>query len=384
MRRIILYVLFLVIPAFCFGQATREAAIHSEVLNQDRKLWINVPQYYDLRQDSFQIVFVLDGNNRSLFEYAAASKRFLERNAVDLSEFNAPESIIVGIEQKERWTDFADNAGSDKFFRFLTDEVFPFVRKNYRTQNYTILIGHSLAGRFALDALLRRPDLFNAVIAASPAYGKKNIDEIKSKIDALAKSGLANDRALYVSTTYLKNDGTEQQFREFAEALNLQFKDASYRNFRFRFGSSETLGHAKSPYFSIPEGLHFIYAPSLWQIDVRSLFDKNSSAVLAADNYRQRIKERFGVSISMRRYAPILIDELVKANKTADAIRFLTGEVNQNPTDLDLFANLLTLLKKNKLADYNSYKARFIKTMKQINTPENEQAEWLKQIDKDG
>ena len=102
-------------PTFCFGRATQETFIHSHILDEERKLWINVPEYYELRKDSFHLVLLFDGDNRSLFDYTVATKRFLERNAVDLSEFNAPESIVVGIEQKERWNDFADEAGSARF-----------------------------------------------------------------------------------------------------------------------------------------------------------------------------------------------------------------------------------------------------------------------------
>jgi predicted alpha/beta superfamily hydrolase len=258
MRRLFLLTLLVTAPTCCLGQATQETSIHSNILQEDRKLWVNVPQYYELRKDSFHLVLLFDGNNRTLFDYTAAAKRFLERNAVDLSEFNAPESIVVSIEQKERWNDFADASGSAKFLNFVTNELLPYLRKNYRVQSYTILIGHSLAGRFSINALLQRPDMFSAVIAASPAFPEKSVEDIKNKLDSLGMAGLANDRALYISTTYLKDDGTEAQFREFAEAMNRQFRESAYKNFRFEFGSSDTLGHAKSPYFSIPEGLHFI------------------------------------------------------------------------------------------------------------------------------
>ena len=284
----LLYI-FLLLPALIFGQTTKEILFHSEELKSDRKIWINTPEYYELRKDSLHSVFLLDGNNKSLFDYTVASKRFLEGNSTDLSDYKAPQSIIIGIEQAEnRWNDFGDSINSQKFLSFLEKEIIPFVKSNYRTVNYKILIGHSLGARFAINTLLNKPDLFNAIVAASPAFQNKFIDRILAKFDTMFNSKIRFDKALYFSTTYIKGDGTEEEFREFSEVLEKYLTKKDVTNFRFKFNNSNTLGHGKSPFFSIPEGLHFIYSPSLWQLEVDSLFNKNSTSNSAVKNYEQR------------------------------------------------------------------------------------------------
>jgi predicted alpha/beta superfamily hydrolase len=286
-----IFYLLLFVPTFILGQKTKEILIHSKELKADRNIWINTPEYYEFRKDSLHLVFLLDGNNKSLFDYTVASKRFLERNSVDLSDYKVPQSIVVGIEQaKNRWDDFGDSVNSQKFLSFLENEIIPFVKSNYRTLNYKILIGHSLGGYFAINTLLNKPSLFNATIAASPAFPKKIITRTLTKFDTLFNSKLRFDKALYFSTTYIKGDGTEENFREFSEALEKYLKNKSETNFRYKFNSSNTLGHGKSPFFSIPEGLHFIYSPSLWQLQVDSLFSKSISANQAVKNYEQRIR----------------------------------------------------------------------------------------------
>jgi uncharacterized protein len=376
------YILFL-IPTFIFGQTTKEYLIHSKELKADRKIWINTPEYYELRKDSLHLLFLLDGNNKSLFDYSVASKRFLERNSVDLSDYKAPQSIVVGIEQAEnRWDDFGDSVNSQKFLSFLENEIIPFVKTNYRTLNYKILIGHSLGGRFAINTLLNKPDLFNATIAASPAFSKKFIDRTLIRFDTLFKSKLRFDKALYFSTTYIKGDGTETEFREFSEALDKYLKSKSETTFRFKFNSSNTLGHGKSPFFSIPEGLHFIYSPSLWQLEVDSLFKKNSTSFTAVKNYEQRILNLFGIPISIHPYVPILADELLKSNKLKEAIELLKAEINKQPTDINLFALLLVQLKKNKMADYKIYETKLLDIFKKLKTTQKEQSEWIEWVDK--
>ena len=372
-----------VLPLFCFGQTTKEIILHSKELKEDRKIWVNVPENYTIRKDSFHIVILLDGNNKSLFDLTVASKRFIESNSVDLSDYKTPEAIIVGIEQaKDRWLDFGDSSGSAKFSSYLKKEILPFVKSNYRSNDYKILIGHSLGGRFAINTLLNDPNLFNAIIAASPAFSKKNIDKIKLKFDILFNAGFLTDKALYLSTTYLKGDRTEEDFREFAETFKKYFEAKNQINFRFKFNSSATLGHSKSPYFSIPEGLHFIYDPALWQLDTDSLFAENSSAINIVEKYKQRIKEKFGISISVHPFVSIMVDQLLKQNKTLEAIQLLEQEVSLQPTDINLFIKLLATLKKNKSPDFSNYKVKLSDLFKQLGINKQEQTEWFNWLDK--
>lgn len=376
------YILFL-FPTFIFGQTTKEILIHSKELKSDRKIWVNTPEYYEFSKDSLQLVFLLDGNNKSLFDYTVASKRFLEGNSVDISDYKAPQSIIVGIEQAEnRWDDFGDSINSPKFLSFLENEIFSFIKSNYRTVNYKILVGHSLGGRFAINTLLNKPNLFNATIAASPAFSQKFIDRILIKFDTLFKSKLVIDKALYFSTTYIKGDGTEENFREFSEALEKYLKNKSETNFRFKFNSSNTLGHGKSPFFSIPEGFNFIYSPSLWQLKVDSLFNKNSTSFAAVKNYEQRIKNLFGIPISIHPFVSTLAEELLKSNKKNEAIELLKSEIDRQPTDINLFALLLVQMKKNKMADFKIYETKLLDIFKKLKTTQKEQSEWIEWIDK--
>lgn len=378
-----IFCLLLFVPAFILGQKTKEILFRSKELRSERKIWINTPEYYELRKDSLQLLFLLDGNNKSLFDYAVASKRFLEENSIDLSDYKAPESIIIGIEQAaDRWDDFGDSINSQKFLSFLENELIPFVQSHYRTINYKILIGHSLGGRFAINTLLNKPNLFNATIAASPAYAKDAIGKILARFDTLFNSTFPLDKALFFSTTYIKGEATEEDFREFAEALEKHLILKTRTNFRFKFNSSNTLGHAKSPFFSIPEGLHFIYSPALWQLKVDSLFNKNTSSFAAVNNYENRIRKQFGISISIHPFASIIANEFIKSNKLKEAIELLKSEIHKQPTDLNLFAELLVQLKKNKMAEYKMYEIKLFEIFKSLKIPAKEQREWMEWIDK--
>ncbi|MFP3594919.1 alpha/beta hydrolase, partial [Chryseobacterium sp. SIMBA_038] len=64
---------------------------------------------------------------------------------------------------------FADRGGSENFVKFMQEELKPFISKNYRTQDYSVLVGHSFGGLFAINVFLSHPDYFNAYVANDPS-----------------------------------------------------------------------------------------------------------------------------------------------------------------------------------------------------------------------
>lgn len=142
--------------------------IHSRVLGEDRPLFIYTHHAYGEDQSRYPVAYVLDGE----WNFHQAS------GAVDLlsSRETIPWMIVVGIPNVDRMRDLSPTAvkdqprsgGAPTFRRFLREEVFPFVEARYRTEPFRMLIGHSLAGLFAVDTFFREPGMFNAYLAVGP------------------------------------------------------------------------------------------------------------------------------------------------------------------------------------------------------------------------
>ena len=81
-----------------------------------------------------------------------------------------PESIIVGItnENGDRTKDFT-HINDVNFLKFIQTELFPFMQNKYRTNDFRLLIGHSLGGYFALKTLYNHPRIFNGYVAHDPS-----------------------------------------------------------------------------------------------------------------------------------------------------------------------------------------------------------------------
>lgn len=131
--------------------------------------------------------FVLDGNALGM----TATEAWRRRDAVEPAQ---PGCVVVGIGYPvagsaygaQRGVDFqpvtpgeappaapgapAPREGSDDFIAFIEGSLRPFVRSAFPRVRFgrEALYGHSFGGLFVVYALLRRPDLFDTFLAASP------------------------------------------------------------------------------------------------------------------------------------------------------------------------------------------------------------------------
>jgi hypothetical protein len=152
--------------------------IQSKVLGEKRTILVSTPANYAQSQEKYPVLYMTDGDAH--LTHARGTVDFLARNGV------MPNLIIVAVTNTNRTRDLSPTPGSRrlpdgttqpipssggaaKFLEFFEKELFPYVEGNYRTEPYRIFAGHSLGGLLALYTVTARPDMFNAVIAASPA-----------------------------------------------------------------------------------------------------------------------------------------------------------------------------------------------------------------------
>lgn len=166
----------------------RTITIRSGILNEDRRIHVQLPDGYDADPDArYPVLYVLDGHAPGAFVYVAGLAGFLS------SGYQLPPMIVVGIPNTDRGRDLTPPAeepdwfrhvlidgdsvllpresagGADAFLRFLTEELAPAIERRYRTAPFRTIVGHSLGGLFVTHALLTRPASFNAYVASSPS-----------------------------------------------------------------------------------------------------------------------------------------------------------------------------------------------------------------------
>jgi len=90
------------------------------------------------------------------------------------------------------------SGGAQEFWRFLREQVFPFVESTYRvTPSDRALWGHSLGGLFGLYVLFTSPGMFRRYIITSPAlrYGDRDAFDLEAQFARTHREGQSPERA---------------------------------------------------------------------------------------------------------------------------------------------------------------------------------------------
>ncbi len=164
--------------------------LHSNHTNYQYTISVHVPET-EAPEEGFPIIYVLDG-----LSYFPLAQQVVKLQAKNALKTGVEQSIVVGIcHQKEtmsmrRFYDFTSPSeeyqfpehtkgkldhikevgGSEKFSRFLIDELKPAIESQYKVnKNKQTIYGHSLSGYYVLWSYLTNPKAFQTYIAVSPS-----------------------------------------------------------------------------------------------------------------------------------------------------------------------------------------------------------------------
>ena len=236
-----------------FGQKTIFKKYNSEVLNDTRNLSIYLPKNYDKDSISnFPLAIVLDGHK--LFDlYVGASNYYAELD-------QAPEQIIVGIDMKESRNKDAgydmingnlDN-NSENFYRFIRDEMIPYIEASYKTSPFLTIVGESLTANYITHFLKEEYSIFNAYICLNPTLS----NTIKNQIESYTLEELSsedNTFYFYLSSNPFSNDEKKEKIKNFGEFI----KSYEIDNFNVVF---DELKSSPSSSSAIGEGIFRAFA----------------------------------------------------------------------------------------------------------------------------
>jgi predicted alpha/beta superfamily hydrolase len=262
-----------------------KATIQSKVLNEERTLFVYLPKSYNLSNTDYPVIYLLDGGMH--FHHASGIVEFLSTRAL------MPETIVVAIINVDRDRDFSPthddkiptSGGAEKFMSFVSDELKPYIEKNYRTQQYNILVGHSFGGTFATYALLSDPKIFNAYIAISPylmfddnLLVKKTKTQLKSK---------------YNNVQFYMTLGDEPDYVDALDQFSKIIKTKSPKGLEFSYIQMKNENHGSIPHLSIYKGLEFIYKD--WKLP----YEKFMKGLSSIDDHYKFISGKYGVKIEV-------------------------------------------------------------------------------------
>ncbi|MBB5205543.1 hypothetical protein HNQ51_002862 [Inhella inkyongensis] len=151
--------------------------VDSRVMGEARRINVYTPQLLPGQQPSpLPLLLVLDGGMGEDFLHIAGLLQ------VGVANGSVRPFRLVGIENTERRRDLTGPTqneddrkmaprvgGSERFRRFVRDEVLPLIEARYPSTAERALMGESLAGLFVFETLLQEPQLFDHYIAIDPS-----------------------------------------------------------------------------------------------------------------------------------------------------------------------------------------------------------------------
>ena len=226
---------------------------HSAVLNEDRTIMISLPDGYNVNTKKYHILYMVDGQWN--FNHTAQTVGWISDKGI------IPQTIVVGIhtgENRERDLTPTQNkenklgGGADKFYKFIKEELIPFIDKNYRTYNYRVLGGVSLGALFVMHAFMSDPQLFTTYLALSPSMWWDNRIMLNKTEDFLSKNPKLHNQ-LYVA---MANEGTQMGVDSLATIL----KKYSPKELIWKYDKYPEEIHETVNYKGIWDGLKFVFA----------------------------------------------------------------------------------------------------------------------------
>lgn len=319
-----LFGLVLLTPKFNFAQDSElksSTTIKSEILNESRPLLISLPPDYNETQEKYPVHYVLDGE--LTFDYYAAMINLMSLQG------SVPRAIVVGVVNISRDRDFypkgIENGNDEAFTGFVEKELIPYINKNYRTANFRVIAGHSLAGLYVINTLLNHPNLFSAYIAGSPYLDP--ITSIASNSETW--SGVPPKKFLYVSSGSLEDKGLLNNQKTLGDALRKIKGQDLYYSVEIHDGKN----HNTNGLVNFLDGNLFIFT-RFGQYKLPS--DPSKFDVEDLYNYTKQLSAEYGFPVNIpENFLMFIGNEMIKFKRYNDTKRVAEIIQEQFPTSME-------------------------------------------------
>ena len=181
--------------------------LQSAILSEKRIINVYLPEGYKKNDTTtYPVVYLLDGGIDEDFIHIVGLYQF---NSFPWVNRIKP-SIVVGIVNTDRKKDmtfptldtgdirrYPTSGHSELFMGFLEKELQPFIRKTFRVNLASTIIGESLGGLLATEILIKRPNLFSDYIIVSPSLWWNNGSLLEQSTILLQKK-LLSEKKVYI------------------------------------------------------------------------------------------------------------------------------------------------------------------------------------------
>ncbi|MCV9926975.1 alpha/beta hydrolase-fold protein [Flavobacterium sp. LS1R49] len=296
--------------------------IKSKILNEDRQVWIHVPDGYikgQQKKEHYPVLYLLDGNS-----HFTSVVGMTEQLSTINGNTVCPKMIVVGILNTDRNRDLTPthiesdlpmmspegsktSGGNENFIAFIEKELIPYIETNYPTTPYKMLVGHSFGGLMAINTVANHTNLFNSYVAIDPSMwwdkqkfleeSKKAFVQKKFKNTSLFL-GIANTMEIGMDTISVKKDTTQntRHIRAILELANTLKKNKQNQlNFQSKYYDKDD--HGSIPLIAEYDALRFIFGFYKVTLTSSDFFDSGMALSTKIVKHYQNVSEKMGYKI---------------------------------------------------------------------------------------
>lgn len=254
-------------------------SIKSNILGEERKIWVHVPDAASDPKKRFPVAYLLDGDDH--FTPVKGMIQYLSENGI------CPDMILVGIPNTDRTRDLTptksilmpdgtkDNnlktsGGGEKFESFIEKELIPHIDSVYPVAPYKMLIGHSFGGLTVMNIVVNHTDMFNSYVAIDPSMwwdGKKLLNKAHDVLSQKKFAGkslflaIANTMPGAMDTLQVRIDttGNTSHIRSILALKDiLQHNPENGLTFSYKYYKDDN--HGSVPLIAEYDAFHFLFS----------------------------------------------------------------------------------------------------------------------------
>ncbi|WP_430615148.1 alpha/beta hydrolase [Flavobacterium sp. JP2137] len=311
--------------------------LRSRILEEDRQIQVYLPPSYrnsNLEKTTYPVLYLLD--SESHFHYLSGYVEKLSQGPYAA----IPELIVVGIVNTHRSRDLTpsvtldratqkpdslNSGGNDRFFSFIKEELFAWVEREYRTDDYKILIGHSYGGITALNALLNHTKMFQAYVVHDPSIWYDQ-ELLLQRFEQASHADLLHSKLFLTQAgDTFKSGKLEVHFnaiKKFRALLEL----GTLKNLTWNYQQYAQEDHGSIPLIGNLDGLRYIFKGH--QIDIKSVADQPE---LIAATYAKLSEELHFPFHPTEVYVDRVAHYLLRSNHFEQAFRYFMENAERHP-----------------------------------------------------
>ena len=294
-------------------------SIQSNILAENRKIWVHVPDGLAISKERYPVVYILDGDG-----HFSSVVGMIQQLSTINGNTMCPKMIIVGIPNTDRTRDltpthidadppFMDSTfsktsgGGENFIAFMEKELMPHIDSKYPTAPYKMLIGHSFGGLAVMQTFVHHNDLFNAYICIDPSmwWDKEKLLKQTQKVLTEKKFegksfylGIANTLEEGMDIKKVQKD-TSQETKHIRSILKLQaaFEENKQNGLKYKGKYYADDTHGSVPLITEYDALRFFFDFFPLKFGMNDFTDSTGTLATKYQNHFAHLSKKMGYQI---------------------------------------------------------------------------------------